>query len=78
MHGCDMMNERLRELAKPALEYLNDGKSDAMNEQMLANFAEQIVKECIAALDKEVYIATREDGEQACHEVILLEHFDIE
>jgi hypothetical protein len=41
-------------------------------------FAELIVKECISALDKEVYIATREDGEQACHEVILLEHFDID
>ena len=41
-------------------------------------FAELIVRECISALDKEVYIATREDGEQACHEVILLEHFGVE
>jgi hypothetical protein len=43
----------------------------------LEKFAELIVRECISALDKEVYIATREDGEQACHEVILLEHFGV-
>lgn len=45
---------------------------------VLNDFAESIIKECISILDKEVYLATREDGEQAHIDVILLEHFGVE
>ena len=41
-------------------------------------FAELIVRACIDILDKEVYLATREDGEQAYIDVVLLEHFGVE
>ena len=52
---------------------------DALLPQELVDekFAELIVRECIDALNKEVYLATREDGEQAFHDVILLEHFGV-
>ena len=40
--------------------------------------AEVIVRECIGALNKAVYLATREDGEQAHIDVILLEHFGVD
>ena len=65
------MNERLKELAEQCHHRYSEHNID------LEKFAELIVRECISALDKEVYIATREDGEQACHEVILLEHFGV-
>jgi hypothetical protein len=77
------MNERIRLLAEQAggyvsLSHEHDGKLILSGEDIVQKFAELIVRECISALDKEVYIATREDGEQACHEVILLEHFGVE
>jgi hypothetical protein len=68
------MNERIRELVEQATgaeEY------DGFRYFDKAKFAELIVRECIDALDKEVYLATREDGEQAFHDVILLEHFGV-
>ena len=76
------MNERIRLLAEQAggyvsLSHEHDGKLILSGEDIVQKFAELIVRECISALDKEVYIATREDGEQACHEVILLEHFGV-
>jgi hypothetical protein len=76
------MNERIKQLAEQAggyvsLSHEHDGKLILSGEVIVQKFAELIVRECISALDKEVYIATREDGEQACHEVILLEHFGV-
>lgn len=77
------MNEQIKELAEQAeikFEYhpQHQGVDTAVIIRAdLQKFAELIVRECISALDKEVYIATREDGEQACHEVILLEHFGV-
>jgi hypothetical protein len=41
-------------------------------------FAELVVRECIDILDKAVYLATREDGEQEYIDVVLLEHFGID
>lgn len=41
-------------------------------------FAQLIVQECISVLDKEIYLAIREDGEQTHIDVILLEHFEAE
>ena len=72
------MNERLKELAEQAgASYYNTYTGPLLSPKDIEKFAELIVRECISALDKEVYIATREDGEQACHEVILLEHFGV-
>jgi len=41
-------------------------------------FTQLIVQECISVLDKEIYLAIREDGEQTQIDVILLEHFGVE
>ena len=80
------MNERIKELADQAKVTVLTSKGHPdiidgcyiISPPKLEKFAELIVRECISALDKEVYIATREDGEQAFHEVILLEHFGVE
>ncbi len=68
------MNETTKKLAKKA----GFTSCTLSMQTMLEAFAKLIVRECISALDKEVYIATREDGEQAFHDVILLEHFGVE
>jgi hypothetical protein len=74
------MNSRIRELANKAgmveVEY-HPGFPDIRYPKNFEKFAQLIVRECIDALDKEVYLATREDGEQAFHDVILLEHFGV-
>jgi hypothetical protein len=64
-----------RSQVRQDLEY----SPDALLPQELVDekFAQLIVRECISALDNEVYLATREDGEQAFHDVILLEHFGV-
>ena len=80
------MNERIKAIGRQAgFAFIEDGiygqrwysSKCGMDASEFEKFAELIVRECISALDKEVYIATREDGEQACHEVILLEHFGV-
>ncbi len=68
------MNERIEKLKEQAgldcdeCAYLQDS---------IAEFAKLIVQECVDILDKEVYLATREDGEQAYIDVMLLEYFGV-
>ena len=80
------MNEQIKELVKHA--GLNiDGygypiwgclDGEKAKKEFLEKFAELIVHECIDILEKRVYLATREDGEQEYIDVVLLEHFGIE
>jgi hypothetical protein len=71
------MNEKIKDLAEQA--GLHDFVLIAMGiDEEVQKFAELIVKECIDVLDKAVYLATREDGEQEYIDVVLLEHFEIE
>lgn len=78
------MNERIKLLKQQAEAYTAEfGIDNSLYGQALINvldqkFAELIVQECIAVLDREVYLATREDGEQAYIDVILLEHFGVD
>ena len=79
------MNERIDELifqvGYTKLSYPDDNFLDgryALTQEQLDKFAELIVRECIDTLDKEVYLATRDDGEQVCIAVVLLEHFGVE
>jgi hypothetical protein len=69
------MNNRIKEL-------LNQCTNEYMEKPWplvdAEKFAELIVRECIDILDKAVYLATREDGEQEYIDVVLLEHFDID
>jgi hypothetical protein len=82
------MNVRIRRLAQQSQlaelydryveQCIKNADDDILNfDEVVGNFAQLIVQECIDALDKEVYLATREDGEQAFHDVILLEHFGV-
>ena len=73
------MNKRIKELLAKATSHqtLSSGvKYDFTVDQ--EKFAELIIQECIEILNKEVYLATREDGEQVHLDVVLLEHFGIE
>jgi len=80
------MNERIKELANKSANEIADlfhvGFFDDRMVHDVAEinkkFAESVVRECIDILDKEVYLAIREDGEQTCIDVVLLEHFEIE
>ncbi len=77
------MNKRIEELAKQAggyvsLSHEHDSKLILSGEDIVQKFAKLIVQECVDILDKEVYLATREDGEQAYIDIVLLEHFGVE
>ena len=72
------MNERIKELFEKAANKDFPTGVDKIHHNELERFAELIVKECIDVLDKAVYLATREDGEQEYIDVVLLEHFEIE
>lgn len=71
------MNEQIKDLKKKAMRVVGEGLGGDYLELDEDLFAELIVKECISVLDKEVYMALREDGEQAHVDVILLEHFGV-
>lgn len=80
------MNERITELAnKSANEIADLFHAGFFDDRMVHDvaeinkqFAELIVRECIDILEKRVYLATREDGEQEYIDVVLLEYFGIE
>lgn len=82
------MNKRIQELLLEAgftnaYRNLDEGfelvfVNEEHTTECVQKFATLLVNECITALDKDVYLATCEDGEQAFHDVILLEHFGVE
>jgi len=76
------MNQRIRLLAEQSdatvLGTISGGRQYTFLEQDLKKFTQLIVQECISVLDKEIYLAIREDGEQTQIDVILLEHFGVE
>jgi hypothetical protein len=88
------MNERIKQLALRAGEYVNSVYTPPVRSktpdkiwedghvdwhtQFNQKFAELIVKECISALDEKIYRSIDGDGDEIWADLILKEHFGVE
>jgi hypothetical protein len=75
------MNERLKELAEQAGAWCYDNHDIPTMEQFQEKFAELIVRECKASIEKTIDLScTTDDEKMGCEFAItnLLEHFGVE